>query len=133
MRVLEIIRLEETDQGTIGVLKVDKVVCCFTLEPSDQLNAKSISSIPAQQYTCKLHQSPKHGLTYMVENVPGRDWILFHAGNVVAQTEGCILLGDRVGKLKGNRAVLNSGDTFKQFMETMNGAERIHLTIQEKY
>jgi len=133
MRVLELVRLEETDHGTFGVLKVDKVVCCFTLEPSDKLNAQNISSIPAQQYTCRLHQSQHHGLTYLVESVPGRSGIMFHPGNWVKDTEGCILLGDKVGKLKGDRAVLNSGHTFGQFMELMDGDEKIHLTITEKY
>jgi hypothetical protein len=69
-----------------------------------------------------------------VLNVPGRTLILFHAGNRVGNTEGCILLGETIGKLSGNRAVLNSGVTFKRFMEALGmEGNRASLTIYEHY
>jgi hypothetical protein len=133
MKILELIRLEETGQGTIGVLKINKEVFCFTLEPSDELNKQNISSIPAQQYKCEKYYSQKHGWTFEVKNVPDRTFILFHAGNRIEDTEGCPLLGSEVGKLLGNRAVLNSGKTFHRFMTLLNDQEELHLTIREVY
>lgn len=133
MKILEIIRLEEWDQGTIGVLKIDKSVFCYTLEPNDLLNIENKSSIPAQQYTIKIHESPKYGVTYKVENVPDRDNILFHPGNTNADTAGCIILGQVVGSLKSQRALLNSGYTFKEFIKTMDYVKKAHLTIREVY
>jgi hypothetical protein len=130
---IEIIRLEESPQGTFGVLKIAKEVFCFTLEPKDLLNAPDLSSIPAQQYVCVRWQSLKFGETFMVTDVPERSSILFHVGNVDDETEGCILLGSTIGKLKGDRAILNSGNTFKEFMDRLEGYNEFHLTIKEEY
>jgi hypothetical protein len=132
--VLELIRLEESEEyGTFGVLKIQKEVFCATLEPADRLNAQNISSIPAQQYVLKRHTSDRFGETFQVMDVPGRSGVLLHPGNVQGNTEGCIILGQYFGKLKEDRAVLNSGATFKAFMEAMAGHEAAHLTIKEVY
>lgn len=132
--ILEIPRLEENfNYGTFGVLKVDKQMFCLTLEPRDEENASNISSIPAQQYECRRYNSRKYPNTWQIMNVPNRDKILFHSGNVVTQTEGCIMLAQHIGKLKGNRAILNSGATFKRFMEITKDVSELHLTITENY
>jgi len=132
--VVELIRLEENEQfGTFGVLRIQKQVFCVTLEPPDRLNKIKYSSIPAQQYTCERYNSPKFGETFMVMDVPGRTNILFHPGNFVEDTEGCIILAGHFGKLRGDRAVLNSGNTFKHFMNVMEDQNKFHLTIYEKF
>ena len=133
MKVIELIRLEDSDDGTFGVLKIDKEPFCVTLEPWDWENARNKSSIPAQQYILRRYNSPTFGKTYLVENVPGRVGVLFHAGNTEDDTEGCIILARHFGKLKGNRAVLNSGSTFKEFMNRMDDVSLAHLTIKEVY
>ena len=133
MKIVEITRLEESQQGTIGVIRVNKKCLGFTLEPPDRLNLKNTSSIPAQQYRCVPYSSVSHGKTHIVTNVPGRTNILFHPGNVVGHTAGCILVGEAIGKLKGDRAILNSGKTFKNFIEAVGISEEFHLTIREEY
>ena len=134
MKIVEVIRLEEdTEHGTFGVLKINKKVFCCTLEPADNENAQNISSIPAQQYICKRYQSPRYKNTFQVTNVPDRTSVLFHAGNIIDHTQGCISLGQYFGKLRDNRAVLNSGATFKSFMGIMQGETEFHLTIKEEY
>lgn len=133
MKILELIRLEESEQGTIGILKIDKIVFCYTLEPTDKLNKSNESSIPAQQYICERVFSSKFGGTFEILNVPNRSHILFHAGNIQGDTLGCILLGETIGKLKGNRAILNSGKTFKKFLDLLSDEDRVHLTIREVY
>ena len=132
--IVEIIRLEESFRwGTFGVLKLNKQVFCVTLEPPDVENTKNISSIPAQQYMCWRITSPTYGETFQVKDVPNRDYILFHAGNFVGDTKGCILLAEKFGKLKHNRGVLNSGKTFSIFLKIMNDHESFNLTIKEIY
>lgn len=135
MKIVELIRLEEDhNHGTFGVLKIDKQVFCFTLEPADLENKKNVSSIPAQQYICKKINSPKFGVTFQVMDVPDRDHVLFHPGNRIEDTEGCILLGQYKGKLGQDRAVLNSGATFKEFRDVALSSEsEFHLTIKEDY
>ena len=93
-----------------------------------------MSSIPAQQYTCRRYSSDTYPDTWEVCNVPGRSYILFHSGNVITHTAGCILVGSHHGKLRSyDRAVLNSGLTFKELMGSTEGLNRMHLTIREVY
>lgn len=151
--VVELVRLEEhQDFGTFGVLLINKQVFCVTLEPNDEENAPFKSSIPAQQYFAKHHHSPKFGETFLVQGVPGRTNILFHPGNLEADTSGCIILAQHYGKLKVKsddrrsgdghwrrirneeaRAVLNSGNTYKEFLKIMDGEPGFHLTVKETY
>ena len=133
LKIVELIRLEDSEEGIFGILKIDKEVFCVTLEPPGRLNQREQSCIPAQQYVCSRYKSPAFGETFIVENVPNRSGILFHAGNTVKDTAGCILLAEHFGKLRGFRAVLNSGKTFEEFMQTMVGDDRFHLTIQQCY
>ncbi len=134
MHTLRLIRLEENFiYGTFGVLIIDSKVFCVTLEPPDELNKTSQSSIPAQQYTCSRYSSNKYPDTFQVMNVPGRTKILFHAGNFLKNTEGCILLARKFGVIGSGRAILNSGDTFKRFMGIMDGVDKFSLTIKECY
>lgn len=129
----KIIRLEESFQGTFGVFLICSQVFCVTLEPTDKFNERNISSIPAQQYTCKKIRSPRFGETFEIADVPGRSHVLFHKGNVGSSTAGCVLLAQYFGKLQGNRAILNSGATFKKFMEIMKDVDTFNLTIRECY
>lgn len=131
--VVEITRLEESEVGTFGVLRLNKRLLCFTLEPPDRENRKNVSSIPPQQYRCSRFRSRKFGETFEVGDVPGRSAILFHAGNVVGETQGCFLLGTHIGTLRGNRAILASGQAFKAFMASLDGYDSFHLTVGENY
>jgi len=134
MTVVRLIRLEEDyEYGTFGVLTIDAAVFCVTLEPPDMENEQDISSIPAQQYICERVNSPRYGETFEIKNVPGRSHVLFHPGNVVEHTRGCILVAEHFGKLQGDRAVLNSGRTFRLFMEELKYEDQFHLTIKEAY
>ena len=131
--VIELVRLESNTQyGTFGILKINKRVFCVTLEPPDQDNKENISCIPSGQYQCIRHTSPTFKETFLVTDVPDRSNILFHAGNTIENTKGCIILAQYYDKLKGNRAVLNSGNTFKSFMHLMKNYPGFHLTIQEQ-
>ena len=131
MRALRLIRIEESIEGTFGVLLFDAKIFCVTLECPDLLNIKNKSSIPAKQYTCKQILSPRFGETFEICNVPGRSHICFHPGNTVLDTEGCIMLGNLVGELSGRRAILNSKETFKKFIHKTQNIDQFHLTIIE--
>jgi len=131
---IEIIRLEERYRyGTFGVLRLNKELFCVTLEPPDRLNSKGISSIPAQQYYCYPYMSGKFGPTWRIADIPGREGILFHPGNTIHNTSGCILLGEHWGKFRGNRAVLNSGKTHREFVKILEPYGIATLTITEHY
>lgn len=131
--IVEIVRLEESDQGTLGVLKLNKEVLCLTLEPKDMENAQDISSIPVQQYICRRVNSSKYGRVFEVMDVPGRTDVLFHVGNTDKNTKGCILLGSSFGRINGRRAVASSGKALQKFYDRLAGENQFHLTIQEHF
>ena len=133
MKIVELTRTETGPDGTIGYLKVDKVSFCVTLEPPDILNKKNVSAIPTGQYICRRVDSPKFGITFEIQDVPDRVGVLFHKGNTVDDTHGCVILAQHWGKLNGDRAILNSGKTFDEFMEFMGVDDMFHLTIKEDY
>lgn len=126
---LTLLRVEEGDSGTFGVLLIDGEFFCVTLEPPDRDNRECISNIPPGHYECRKVNSPKYGETYEIANVTNRTHILFHAGNTVKHTKGCVLLGKEVGSLRGDRAILNSGATFRRFLYLMDGASKVRLSI----
>lgn len=131
--IVEIVRLEESEHGTFGVLRLNKELVCATLEPQDRRNVVNISSIPAQQYRCRRTTSARFGETFEVDDVPGRSRVLFHPGNTREHTQGCILLGGGWGDFGGKRGITESRRTFKGFMGRLAGNGSFRLTIYERY
>jgi hypothetical protein len=121
--MIQLNRQEESEDGTFGVLLINGHVLCVTLEPPDRDNQQNISNIPPGRYVCKRVNSPKYGDTFEITGVPGRSHVLFHAGNVVRHTKGCVVLGQYYDKLAGDRAVLNSGGSHRKFMKAMEGVD----------
>jgi hypothetical protein len=126
---VEIIRVEQGDDGTFGVLKLEGKCFCVTLELPWVDNQNNISCIPDSDYICYRFDSPSHGEVWELQDVPNRTHVQIHPGNSVKDTLGCIVVAQYFGKLQGNRAVLNSGNTFKQFMLATKQANRLDLTI----
>lgn len=138
MPTIRLVRVEENFRwGTFGNWIIGSRVFCVTLEPADLENRKSVSSIPAQQYLCKRYSSEKYPDTFQIMNVPDRDKVLIHPGNWKEDTEACILLAQYFGKLQVDgqvkRGILNSGKTFKSFMNLMTGIDEFNLTVVECY
>ena len=131
--IAEIIRLEQTNRGTIGVLRVDKRVVCVTLELPYICNSPNISCIPSGSYQCERKYSPKFGNTYEIVDVPGRSHILFHAGNTISDTSGCVLLGTSVGAWQGQRAIVSSKKALRKFLELADETSEFRLIVTENY
>lgn len=123
----KIIRVEMSSQGALGVLVLDNEAFCCTLQPD--WNDPEWFCIPDGDYTCKRFHGKKWPDTFEIM-VMGHTALLFHAGNTEADTEGCILLGASFGKLKGNRAVLNSGTTFREFLTRTQSLHSFTLSIR---
>lgn len=134
MPIVEIIRMEMTKEfGTFGMLKIDGKCFCMTLEPPDLDNEEFVSSIPFGRYICKPYSSNKYPDVYQVIDVPDRNNILFHPGNVSNDTSGCIILGESIRKLGSiQRAVMNSGRTFDRFRAAV-GKNEFELRILELF
>ncbi len=129
---VEIVRLEESPQGTLGALCVDGQLLCLTLEPPERQNRRDVSCIPAGRYRCARTVSPRFGETFAVRDVPGRSGIIFHGGNTVADTRGCVLLGERFAPPGAARGVQDSRRAVAAFMEALRGHDAFRLTIHRR-
>jgi hypothetical protein len=76
--------------------------------------------IPAGLYKIGITMSNRFKKELIeVFDVPDFTGIRCHSGNTELHTEGCLLVGNRVGKLDGKTAVLNSKDTHNYLQETI--------------
>ena len=134
--MLSLIRLEETPQGSIGVLLIDGTVLGWTLEPdsADPEKGHIPGGTPAAPalYPVRRFHGTKWPDTFEII-VEGHTAVLFHAGNREADTRMCVLQGATIGKHLGERAVLNSGETFRTFMKTMGDIQETVLEVIDFY
>ena len=93
---LLIIRDTFTEKSTIGRLFINGESFCDTLENPWIDNQRSISCIPKGRYKVRLRlareSATRDYLHLLVQDVPNRDYILFHRGNTAKDTSGCILV-----------------------------------------
>lgn len=126
---LTLSRVGFADVHTPGVLFFGDIPRFCTLELPWRDNGREVSCIPVGFYVCERHRSPKFGETFWVKGVPGRSEIIFHAGNWLVDTRGCILLGmswaseSREPMLQGSRVAMN------RFLNLLDGVERFELVV----
>lgn len=132
-------RFEFTEHGTFGRLITDGLQL-FTGELPWRENRQLVSCIPPGDYYCPWTFSPRfERYTYLVSEVPGRGGIRFHAANFMgdetvglrAELNGCISLGERLGFIDGQRALMLSAPATKRFEQHM-GYDPFKLRILER-
>lgn len=132
MHRVELIRVEQTEEATIGVLVVDGESICWTLEEPWRQNKQAVSCIPIGRYPLVLEYSPSKGRAlWTIKDVPGRKYVRIHTGNTVDDTEGCPLTGTKPGFLNGKRAVLGSKEAFVRFMSEMADEKEAEILVRK--
>lgn len=125
-------RLSLSKFGTYGVLmkmtEIGNVPIMLTLEEPWNDNEPNNSCIPAGSYDCKRVQSPKFGDTFEVCGIFNRNHILFHSGNTIDDTHGCVLLGMQLNY--PNVGIADSKLAFKVFSEMLEGMNQCHIEIK---
>jgi len=135
LKKMILVRLSETRHGTFGVLLDEDIMrgefipFATTLELRWRNNIKKGSCIPAGLYECRRIKSPKFGETFEITRVPNRENILFHWGNTMKDSSGCILIGEQFGSLGGFTAILSSKKGFKEFMDRLRLYDSFQLEI----
>ena len=131
---LLIIRDTFTDKSTIGTLYINGEKFCDTLENPWLDNQRNISCIPEGQYKVRLRlareSASRDYLHLLVQDVPNRDWILFHRGNTAKDTSGCILVGNGREQDTVNNSRLAMDLVIKEILNL--GGENINLIIKNK-
>lgn len=144
-------RLYKKDNYTIGILKIDGLYECDTLEDTDRGLSQDMpeseitkkkkygkTAIPTGRYKVTFGISNRFGKCFYainsmipsINNVKGFTAIRIHAGTDENDTEGCLLLGEN--KAKGK--VLYSGKTcervFRKMWLAYNYGSPIWITIK---
>lgn len=84
-------RTTKSAESVIGMLDLDGVFQCYTLEPARH--------IPAGTYDVQMMWSNRfQRMTPHVLSVPGFTAIEWHNGNYPGNTEGCTLVGETKGQ-----------------------------------
>jgi hypothetical protein len=137
--LLEVRRQPSAQGCTLGSLYVDGEFECFTLEdvireiPEEAVEKWKVAgrtAIPSGTYRVIVTMSTRFGkLLPLLVDVPGFQGVRIHSGNVAADTEGCVLVGNR----QEGAAVLNSRLAFRALFAKVQAAierdEPIHIRI----
>jgi hypothetical protein len=131
---LLLIRDMFTANSTIGELFINGERFCDTLENPWLDNQRNISCIPEGEYPVRL-RLPRESATrdyihLLVQDVPNRDYILFHRGNFPKDTSGCILVGQGTQQDVVNNSALAMDLLIKEILNL--GGENINLIIKNK-
>ena len=131
---LLIIRDTFTEKSTIGELFINGERFCDTLENPWLDNQRNVSCIPEGEYPVRLRlareSATREYLHLLVQDVPNRDYILFHRGNFPKDTRGCILVGQGTQQDVVNNSTLAMDLVMKEILNL--GGTNINLIIKNK-
>jgi hypothetical protein len=132
-----LVRVSVAPEGAFGVLLRGGIPFGpVTLERTYPLaesapRGQQFVKIPPGRYRCERTRFIRGGYdTFEITGVVGHDRLLFHLGNVELDSEGCPLLGQRFGMLRGSPSVLQSGLAFAEFMASMGFRESFALEVR---
>jgi len=126
---LDVVRHQFGKDATNGLLFIDGVFECYTLEDEVRdVKVHSETAIPLGEYEIKLRAEGGFHTKYTarygdmhkgmlwLQDVPNFQWILIHTGNTDSHTAGCLLLGETQQDLdKGKDGFVGgSGDAYKK-------------------
>lgn len=135
-------RYQSSQGATTGFLTVDGDLQCYTLEDEVRTGEKVYgkTAIDAGTYDVIIDRSARFSrlagkdvFLPLLLDVPGFKGVRIHCGNGPADTEGCILVGDRIGddraSLLYSRAALD--DLQPLIQEALDRGERVTITIRD--
>lgn len=128
-----------TEHSAIGVLSIDGIPLCSTLEDKvrtkDEHKVWGETAIPVGTYGVIVDRSNRFSrmaghdvLLPLLLNVPGFEGVRIHPGNRPQDTEGCILLG--VYSKRQPDWVSQSRDTFAKVFPLIQAAHKAGQSIK---
>ena len=144
-------RSSRGDDSTVGVLHVNGVPRCFTLEDERrEVKVKAETRIPAGTYEITLRAVGGFHGRYLkrygpawhkgmlwLRDVPGFEYILIHIGNSDKDTAGCLLVGESARmNSDGNCTIQSSRLAYQRIYPEIAAAlvngERVTITIEDE-
>lgn len=139
---LTLISLPSANGCTVGDLYVNGAWQCFTLEDEvREAKCQAVSSwkipgntaIPAGTYNIIVNMSQRfQRMMPLLLDVPGFDGVRIHMGNTAADTEGCILVGQRRNPNSISGSLLAYNALFSRLDEAFQRHEPITIEIVRK-
>ena len=138
MKTMIIRRVATGEQGTFGAITFNDIPFTLTLEREWLDNKPSVgdvagSCIPAGTYIGERVDSPRFKKTFEVKSVPDRSHILFHKGNLDDDSRGCILIGEKFGKVSGSDGIQASKEGFNKFLGLLENENEFRLIIVDDW
>lgn len=142
---MQLVRLKDDGESTVGTLSVDGEFECFTLE--DTHNEPKIygkTRIPAGTYDVKLRREggmhakysnkyENHDGMLWLQDVNNFEWVYIHTGNDSDDTDGCILVGRTCDSTDRNMKVLGSvfayEELYEKAIESLEIGEKVTIQI----
>jgi hypothetical protein len=121
MALIKVERFLHHPDCEISRVFIDGEYFCFSIEDAERTTKiKGETCIPYGVYPLGTYKSPHFSKEYnhdmiWVKDVPGFEFILIHWGNTISDTEGCLIIGDKIGVVNQKDAVLNSRATYLKF------------------
>lgn len=132
---LYLYRKYQIEEGSVGELHTDEIKYCVTLEDLPRAYFDKVpgkTRIPQGRYPIRLRQVLS-GLTKRYRqrytwftwhleicDVPFFENVYLHIGNKPEDTDGCVLVGERV--LSNRAFITNSTDTYRELYEVLRKA-----------
>jgi len=123
MALIKVERFLHHPDCEIGRVYINGEYFCFSIEDAARTTKiKGETCIPLGTYPLSTRFSPKFSKAYnhnmiWVQNVPDFEFILIHWGNTISDTEGCLIIGNKIGIVNQKDAVLNSRATYLKFYD----------------
>ncbi len=132
---MKLTRTEQNDFATYGTLADDDgTPLGVTLELPWRDNQAQVSCIPAGTYHAVRFHSPHFGVDlFQLTDVPGREAVEIHVGNLPVDVRGCIIVGQARGDVNGQPGIVRSRLAFAALMAHLVGVDAITLTVEESW
>lgn len=133
-------RLDQSDQGTFGHFVAGRLAL-ISGELPERGNAPNYSRVPAGAYWAGFTYSPHFGrCVYLLSPTAPRAGIRLHAANFMGdsrrgyrtQLNGCIAVGEKLGWMDGQKALLLSAPAVRR-LETYFAGRPFQLEIRENF
>ncbi len=125
---IQLVRLKDNGESTIGTLSVNGEFECFTIEDTfREIKIPGETRIPPGTYDIKLrteggldkkyesrYGSSFHSGMLWLQDVPGFEWVYIHVGNRSTDSSGCILIGTGCNSGETEQMVLHSVAAYKK-------------------
>lgn len=136
---LELDIVYESENATISRLLIGKEEFYILENGHRDPKVWGNTRIPAGIYTVikrnfgrffELYSSRyEHKFVYEIEKVPNFSGILFHIGNFVNNTDGCLLVGTSPALINGELSVVSSINAYKRFYNALEKYQLISIKI----